>query len=107
VIEETIDVGEPMPEEAETRENLAKKEAELAEKLQKMKEEAAKSLDPELTIPALWRFLELLKETCPNLEIVSECVDLNNSISDELKIKLDFLYKLRQEDIFSYYNYII
>ncbi|MBC7474413.1 MAG: phenylalanine--tRNA ligase subunit beta, partial [Candidatus Sericytochromatia bacterium] len=38
-----------------------------------------KSLDPEMTLQAISRFYTILKETCPNLKVVSQLVDLDYS----------------------------
>lgn len=38
-----------------------------------------KSLDPEMTIQAISRFYDILKETCPDIKVVSELVDIDYS----------------------------
>jgi len=48
-----------------------------------------KSLDPTLTKPAIFRFLDLLRETCPDLKIASSLVDVDNTKPLELEIDLD------------------
>jgi phenylalanyl-tRNA synthetase beta chain len=48
-----------------------------------------KSLAPNLTEFALWRFLTLLKEICPKMKIAGALVDINNAVDQETKIVLD------------------
>lgn len=38
-----------------------------------------KSLDPEMTVQAISRFYNILKETCPDIKVVSELVDIDYS----------------------------
>lgn len=38
-----------------------------------------KSLDPELTITALYKAVELISQLCPDAEVASEIVDINNN----------------------------
>ncbi|MFA5109629.1 MAG: phenylalanine--tRNA ligase subunit beta [Patescibacteria group bacterium] len=48
-----------------------------------------KSLDPNLTSGALFRFLTLLKEICPKLKIASALIDINNVNPEKITIDLD------------------
>ncbi|MFZ4632046.1 MAG: phenylalanine--tRNA ligase subunit beta [Patescibacteria group bacterium] len=48
-----------------------------------------KSLDPELTEVALFRFLTLLKEICPDYKIGSSLIDLNQTKKEVKEINLD------------------
>jgi phenylalanyl-tRNA synthetase beta chain len=48
-----------------------------------------KSLDPNLTETALFRFLTLLKEICPLLEIKSALIDINQTKTEAKEINLD------------------
>ncbi len=48
-----------------------------------------KSLDPILAENALFRFLTLLKNICPDFKISSDLVDINEGLNSELKINLD------------------
>lgn len=48
-----------------------------------------KSLDPALTESALFRFLTLLKELCPNMTIASALVDINSTEIATKSIELD------------------
>ena len=59
-----------------------------------------KSLDPNLTITGLVRFLTLLKEICPKFKINSVLVDLNTNSQSIITIPLDFhwlISKIGQE----------
>jgi phenylalanyl-tRNA synthetase beta chain len=49
-----------------------------------------KSLDPDLTKSALFRFLNLLAETCPNMKIDSGLVDINSAETIAKSVELDF-----------------
>jgi len=48
-----------------------------------------KSLDPVLTEEALFRFLYLLKEICPDMIIASALIDVNNNNLPQLTVDLD------------------
>ena len=48
-----------------------------------------KSLDPMLTESALFRFISLLQEICPDIKITSALVDINNTKTNDEKISLD------------------
>jgi phenylalanyl-tRNA synthetase beta chain len=59
-----------------------------------------KALDPALTEVALFRFLTLLKKICPNMEIASSLIDINNSASQPITAALDLQWlesKIGQE----------
>jgi phenylalanyl-tRNA synthetase beta chain len=59
-----------------------------------------KSLDPNLTIDALSRFLTLLQEICPTLTIASSLIDIDNTKLVPVMIDLDLAWlnrKLGQE----------
>lgn len=59
-----------------------------------------KALDPSLTETAVFRFLSLLKESCPNFKIASQLIDVNNNDSQEVIIDLDLKWlnlKIGQE----------
>lgn len=48
-----------------------------------------KSLDPNLSEIALFRFLTLLKEICPDLKISSSLIDINNTNQKQLEVDFD------------------
>ncbi|MFA6194934.1 MAG: phenylalanine--tRNA ligase subunit beta [Patescibacteria group bacterium] len=48
-----------------------------------------KALDPALTEQAMFRFLTLLKEICPKMEIVSALIDIDNTDKNKLTVDLD------------------
>ena len=48
-----------------------------------------KSLDPNLSTEAVFRFLSLLKELCPEMTLASSLIDINNSLIPNLEIELD------------------
>lgn len=48
-----------------------------------------KALDPALTELALFRFLTLLKEICPKMEITSALIDIDNTDKKSLVVDLD------------------
>lgn len=60
-----------------------------------------KSLDPELTEVALFRFLTLLKEICPEYKIASSLIDLNQAKKEvkEISLDLDWLTKKIGQEI--------
>lgn len=59
-----------------------------------------KALDPALPEVALFRFLTLLKKLCPNMEITSSLIDINNFTSQSPVVALDLKWlqdKIGQE----------
>ncbi len=59
-----------------------------------------KSLDPELTSDAIYRFISLLKEACPQAKVVGPVIDLYSKKQESEKIILDFAWlfaKIGQE----------
>jgi phenylalanyl-tRNA synthetase beta chain len=59
-----------------------------------------KALDPALTELAIFRFLTLLKEICPDMKINSSLIDINNSNQKELVVDFDLTWltnKIGQE----------
>lgn len=60
-----------------------------------------KSLDPALTELALFRFLTLLKEICPNMTISSALTDINSVKTEpkDIKLALDWLTKKIGQEI--------
>ncbi len=48
-----------------------------------------KALDPALTEQALFRFLTLLKEICPKMEIASALIDIDNTDKSQAAVDLD------------------
>jgi phenylalanyl-tRNA synthetase beta chain len=52
-----------------------------------------KSLDPEMTVQAVTRFYQLLKETCPNLKVVSSLQDIDFSSKEPVyvEVKREFI----------------
>lgn len=51
-----------------------------------------KSLDPDLPEAALFRFLALLKETCPEFKIASALVDINSAAAKTITIDLNLTW---------------
>lgn len=59
-----------------------------------------KSLDTDLPLLALKRFLSLLKELCPEMKIASSLTDINNGATKKIEIDLNFSWlnkKIGQE----------
>ena len=55
-----------------------------------------KSLDPNLTETALFRFLALLKDICPAMKIVSKLIDVNQTNPEEKEIALDLVWLMKK-----------
>lgn len=47
-----------------------------------------KSLDPEMTVQAISRFYDILKETCPDIKVVSELVDIDYSKKEPIFVNV-------------------
>lgn len=60
-----------------------------------------KSLDPNLTEIALFRFLVLLKDICPTMKIASKLIDVNQTSQEEktISLNLDWLMKKIGQEI--------
>ena len=60
-----------------------------------------KSLDPELTLPAIWRAVELLKETCPDLKTTGSLCDHfpKPAIASAISISVDFINRRLGTDL--------
>jgi len=55
-----------------------------------------KSLDPELTEVALFRFLTILKDICPNYKITSSLIDINQTNKETKKINLNLSWLVKK-----------
>lgn len=62
-----------------------------------------KSLDPQLSAVALFRFIELLKKICPEIKIESSLIDIDNSETKikEIDLDLNWLNKKIGQDVSS------
>ena len=55
-----------------------------------------KSLDPEMTLQAISRFYEILKETCPEIKVISNLVDIDYSSKEPVFIEVTREFIIRR-----------